>query len=58
MTDPPGCLFAGRCAHAVARCRDTAPVLRTFGADRAASCHRIVDGVPAWAAGGDPDKDR
>jgi len=42
----------------VARCHDTAPVLRAVGQDRAASCHRIVDVVPAWAAGGDPDKDR
>jgi len=47
--DPPsphdlhrGCVFAGRCAHAVARCRDVPPVAENAG-DRRIACHRWKD---------------
>jgi oligopeptide transport system ATP-binding protein len=46
---PPGCAFAPRCTHAVARCLDTRPMLRSVGVD-AASEHRhacLRDELPA-----------
>jgi peptide/nickel transport system ATP-binding protein len=39
--DPPrGCHFHPRCPHAVAKCREEAPVLRYVAADRWVACHR------------------
>ncbi|WP_338703877.1 ABC transporter ATP-binding protein [Streptomyces sp. Q6] len=41
---PPGCAFADRCAHAVARCTQEAPVLARHG-DGLAACHRADEGI-------------
>jgi peptide/nickel transport system ATP-binding protein len=38
--DPPtGCHFHPRCPHAMARCRDEAPMLREIAPGRRAACH-------------------
>ncbi len=50
MSEPPGCLFAARCAHASQVCRVTAPAMRVLADGRSVSCHHAVDGLPAWAA--------
>ncbi|WP_406864243.1 ABC transporter ATP-binding protein [Streptomyces sp. HUAS MG47] len=41
---PPGCAFAARCAHAVARCTQEKPELAPHGAGLAA-CHRAEEGL-------------
>ncbi|MGW5421679.1 ABC transporter ATP-binding protein [Streptomyces sp. NPDC003943] len=41
---PPGCAFAARCAHAVARCTDEVPALVAHG-DGLAACHRADEGI-------------
>jgi peptide/nickel transport system ATP-binding protein/oligopeptide transport system ATP-binding protein len=41
---PPGCRFAARCPHAVARCRDEDPALGAVASDRLVACHRVADG--------------
>lgn len=43
ISPPPGCRFAGRCAHAVDRCRDTAPRLQAAESGHAVACHRASD---------------
>jgi oligopeptide/dipeptide ABC transporter ATP-binding protein len=42
-----GCVFAGRCAHAVARCREVPPALETAGPGHTVACLRWRDGVAA-----------
>jgi oligopeptide/dipeptide ABC transporter ATP-binding protein len=47
-----GCAFAGRCPHAVARCRAEAPPLQPAAAGRLVACHRAGEwpgGLPAAA---------
>jgi oligopeptide/dipeptide ABC transporter ATP-binding protein len=39
---PPGCVFAGRCPHAVERCVEVRPQLRVIG-DRSVACHRAEE---------------
>lgn len=41
---PPGCAFAARCAHALARCSEETPVLARHG-DGLAACHRADEGI-------------
>jgi oligopeptide transport system ATP-binding protein len=41
MSPAPGCAFAPRCAWALDRCHAERPELRSVGAGRASSCHRI-----------------
>ncbi|MET9923012.1 ABC transporter ATP-binding protein [Streptomyces sp. NPDC006435] len=41
---PPGCAFAARCAHALPRCTEEAPVLARYG-DGLAACHRADEGI-------------
>lgn len=43
FSPPSGCRFAGRCAHAVDRCRDTAPRLQATESGHAVACHRAGD---------------
>ncbi len=38
LAPPPGCHFHPRCPHAVARCREEAPVLAEIAPGRAAAC--------------------
>jgi oligopeptide/dipeptide ABC transporter ATP-binding protein len=38
---PPGCAFNTRCPLATDRCREEAPVLKTYGPSHRASCHYI-----------------
>ena len=48
-----GCAYCGRCPHADARCRETAPVLRAVGPDRhLAACHHAenIMALPALPA--------
>ncbi|WP_342364326.1 oligopeptide/dipeptide ABC transporter ATP-binding protein [Terrarubrum flagellatum] len=40
---PSGCVFRTRCAHAVARCAETAPELRPFGDARRVACIRAEE---------------
>jgi peptide/nickel transport system ATP-binding protein len=42
-----GCAFAGRCPHALERCRSEAPLLRMMGEGRQVACHRADE----WPAG-------
>jgi peptide/nickel transport system ATP-binding protein len=37
---PPGCYFHPRCAYAVERCKEEAPVLRELRPGHSVSCHR------------------
>ena len=41
-----GCLFAGRCPHATAGCRQVRPTLQAIDGDRAAACHLYGDAEP------------
>ncbi|MER6100546.1 ABC transporter ATP-binding protein [Streptomyces sp. NPDC001728] len=41
---PPGCAFAARCAHALPRCTEEAPVLARHG-EGFAACHRADEGI-------------
>jgi peptide/nickel transport system ATP-binding protein len=45
---PPGCRFAARCGHAVARCRSEKPPLREVGEGQRVACHLVGEdgGVP------------
>jgi peptide/nickel transport system ATP-binding protein len=38
---PPGCRFAGRCTHAVARCHQEEPLLRAIGQSQTVACHLV-----------------
>jgi peptide/nickel transport system ATP-binding protein/oligopeptide transport system ATP-binding protein len=40
---PPGCAFHTRCPHAMARCKEEAPVLREGAPGHQAACH-LLDG--------------
>ena len=42
-----GCVFAGRCPHAVARCREAAPALETVAPGHAVACVRWREDVAA-----------
>ncbi len=42
MDLPVGCRFAARCAHAVARCRESYPTSFSVGADHTADCWRLA----------------
>ncbi|SDW44290.1 peptide/nickel transport system ATP-binding protein [Albimonas donghaensis] len=44
LDPPPGCAFAGRCPHAVDRCRTEVPALRDMGGGQAVACLR-ADGA-------------
>ncbi|MEX1993554.1 MAG: ABC transporter ATP-binding protein [Steroidobacteraceae bacterium] len=49
-----GCAFAGRCAHALARCRSERPLLQSAADGRLVACHRAGEwprGLPPVAAG-------
>jgi len=39
LAPPPGCHFHPRCPHAMARCREEAPLLREIAPGHLASCH-------------------
>ncbi len=39
LAPPPGCHFHPRCPHALPRCRQEVPVLRTIAPGRRAACH-------------------
>ena len=39
LDPPPGCHFHPRCPHAMARCREEAPVLRDIAPGHRAACH-------------------
>ena len=41
-----GCLFAGRCPHATAGCREVRPTLQAIDGDRAAACHLYGEAEP------------
>ncbi len=41
---PPGCRLAGRCPHAVARCREEPPALVTGPPGHATACWRVSEG--------------
>ena len=43
----PGCAFAARCPHAIARCRTERPLLQPLRDGRLVACHR----APEWPAG-------
>mgnify|MGYP002628053013 CR=1 FL=1 len=43
ISPPKGCRFAGRCAFAEDRCRQTSPSLRNSGNGHAVACHRADD---------------
>lgn len=57
--DPPspseyiqGCGFAGRCPHAIDRCRNERPVLRAVSSEHRIACHRISEaGLPLYEGG-------
>jgi oligopeptide transport system ATP-binding protein len=49
LDPPPGCHFHTRCAFAVARCREVAPVLAPVGTGHEVACHRAAE-LPAAAA--------
>ncbi len=53
-SQPGGCAFAPRCAHAVATCRAERPGLRGLAPGQAVSCHRARD-LPPWRAGATAD---
>jgi oligopeptide/dipeptide ABC transporter ATP-binding protein len=38
-----GCLFANRCAHVMASCRETAPTLRDVGTEHRVACHLLTE---------------
>jgi peptide/nickel transport system ATP-binding protein len=40
---PPGCIFAGRCAHVTAKCLLQTPELRTVGPAHRAACFLVAD---------------
>jgi dipeptide transport system ATP-binding protein len=42
INPPPGCAFHKRCPHAIPRCADEVPLLRTFGTQQVA-CHRAEE---------------
>ena len=42
INPPPGCAFHKRCPHAIARCAEEVPLLRTLGAPQVA-CHRAEE---------------
>ena len=42
INPPSGCAFHQRCPHAIPRCADEVPLLRTFGAQQVA-CHRAEE---------------
>jgi oligopeptide/dipeptide ABC transporter ATP-binding protein len=50
---PPGCLFAARCAHALAICRTTPPPRVAQPQGGSVACHRVTDGAALWRS--DPD---
>ncbi|MBS7696797.1 MAG: ATP-binding cassette domain-containing protein [Chelatococcus sp.] len=51
LTDPPGCLFAGRCLHfRPGLCEASDPALAAHGTGHQVACHRARGGVPAWIA--------
>jgi oligopeptide/dipeptide ABC transporter ATP-binding protein len=50
LATPPGCLFAGRCAHARAICHTTPPPLAAHPGGRLAACHLVENGQPLWSA--------
>ena len=50
---PPGCLFAARCAHAVAICRTSPPPTLALPQGSSVACHRVANGVALWR--GDAD---
>lgn len=41
LKPPPGCVFAGRCPRAEARCHAERPELRPFPGNRQAACHFV-----------------
>lgn len=41
---PPGCAFAARCPHALARCAEEKPELAPYG-EGLAACHRAEEGI-------------
>ena len=41
LAPPPGCHFHPRCPHAMAVCRETAPVLREVAAGHRSACHLL-----------------
>ena len=43
INPPKGCRFAGRCAHAQDRCRQSNPPLSDTGGGHAVACHRADD---------------
>ncbi len=52
---PPGCAFAARCPHAVARCREEDPLLQQADDGRDVACHRwreLLQTAPELAAPG------
>jgi peptide/nickel transport system ATP-binding protein len=50
LAPPPGCTFHPRCPHAMARCRQEAPVLRALADGHASACHLNDPVVHARAA--------
>ncbi|CAH1658853.1 MULTISPECIES: oligopeptide/dipeptide ABC transporter ATP-binding protein [unclassified Chelatococcus] len=49
LTEPPGCLFAGRCLHfRPGLCGRSDPALAAQGAGHQVACHRARGGLPAW----------
>ncbi|MBM3526318.1 MAG: ABC transporter ATP-binding protein, partial [Alphaproteobacteria bacterium] len=49
LAAPSGCLFAARCAHAVARCRAEDPPLVPVSGGRLVACHLSAGGRAPWA---------
>jgi oligopeptide/dipeptide ABC transporter ATP-binding protein len=41
---PPGCYLAGRCPHALDRCRAERQALADIGAGRKVRCWRVAEG--------------
>lgn len=39
LDPPPGCTFHPRCSHAISRCKEESPVLRSIGPGRQCACH-------------------
>ena len=50
LAPPSGCTFHPRCPHAMARCRQEAPVLRALADGHASACHLNDPVVHARAA--------
>jgi len=44
-TLPSGCVFRGRCPHAVARCAEERPPLREIAPGHTVACHLVEEGV-------------